>query len=178
MGADSTLMNASVIYAAIRDVMAGKPQMTQDEAFAFLNEWFSVRIPAKNRAEAQAWLDDVKAKNPNIKVTESGLMYEIINEGDLSVRAVEDADEVIVNYKGELKDGTIFDQNDSLKFALNRVIPGWTEGMKLVGKGGEIVLYVPSELGYGERPSGQIPANSALKFNITLLDVVPAAPAN
>ena len=173
---DST-MNANIIAQAIIDVMKGKNSMTIDQANDFRNEYYTLRLPVRQKAEAQEYLDDVKAKNPNIKVTDSGLMYEIIDEGDMSVKATDSADEVLVNYKGTLKDGTVFDQNDSLKFALNRVIKGWTEGMKLVGKGGEIILWVPSDLGYGERGSGQIPANSALKFEVTLLDVIPVAPA-
>jgi FKBP-type peptidyl-prolyl cis-trans isomerase FkpA len=54
------------------------------------------------------------------------------------------------------------------------VIPGWTEGMKLVGKGGEVVLWIPAEMAYGPQPRPGIPANSALKFEVTLLDVIPA----
>ncbi len=173
---DST-MNPNIIAQAILDVMKGKNSMTIEQANDFRNEYYTVRLPVRQKTEAKAYLDEVKAKNPNIKVTDSGLMYEVIDEGDMTVKATSSADEVLVNYKGELKDGTVFDQNDSLKFALNRVIKGWTEGMQLVGKGGEIILWVPSELGYGERGSGQIPGNAALKFNVTLLDVIPATPA-
>lgn len=170
---DST-MNVAVIAAAIQDVINNKPQMTQEEAYDFLNDYFMVRLPAKNKAEADAFLADVEKKNPNIKKSDSGLLYEILDEGDMNTRALNDADQVMVNYKGTLKDGTVFDQNDSIKFALNRVIKGWTEGMKLVGKGGQIILWVPAELGYGDRAQGQIPANAALKFEVDLLDVIPA----
>lgn len=173
---DST-MNVSIIAQAIADAMHNKPQMTHEDAYEFLNEWFSVRLPAKNKAESEAFLQDVKKKNPNVKETETGLMYEILDEGDMNVRAVNDADQVKVNYKGTLKDGFVFDQNDSIQFALNRVIKGWTEGLKLVGKGGQIVLWVPSDLGYGPQQQGQIPANSALKFEVDLIDVIPAEPA-
>ncbi len=170
---DST-MNPAIIYAAIKDALANKSQMTQEEAFAFLNEWFGVRVPAKALAESQAWLDEVKGGS-GVQATESGLLYQIVNEGDMAVKATNDADQVMVNYKGTLKDGSVFDQNDSITFPLNRVIPAWTEGMKLVGKGGEIVLWAPSELAYGPQGSGSIPPNSALKFEVTLLDVIPAA---
>jgi FKBP-type peptidyl-prolyl cis-trans isomerase len=170
---DST-MNVAIIAEAIRDVLNNKPKMTQEEAYAFLNDYFSVRVPARNKAEAEAFLADVEAKNPNVKKTDTGLLYEIIDEGDMNTKAVNDADQVMVNYKGTLANGNVFDQNDSISFALNRVIPGWSEGMKLVGKGGHIILWVPSELGYGERGQGQIPANSALKFEVDLLDVIPA----
>jgi FKBP-type peptidyl-prolyl cis-trans isomerase len=175
-GLDST-MNVAVIAAAIRDAINNKSQMTREQAYDFLNNYFSVVLPARNKAEAEAYLADVEANNPDVKKTESGLLYEIIDEGDMSVKAVNDADQVVVKYVGTLKNGTEFDKNDSLALALNRVIPAWTEGMKLVGKGGHITLWVPAELGYGERGSGPIPGNSALKFEIDLLDVIPATPA-
>ncbi|UKI39050.1 MAG: FKBP-type peptidyl-prolyl cis-trans isomerase [Alistipes putredinis] len=123
--------------------------MTQDQAYEFLNEYFMVRIPARNLKASEEFLNDIAKNNPNIKRTDSGLLYEIILEGDAEVIAKNDKDEVMVNYKGTLKDGKVFDENDSTKFSLNRVIRGWSEGMKLVGKGGKIKLYVPSDLGYG-----------------------------
>ncbi len=174
--ADSSL-NVNVIAAAFRDVWADKLQMSKEDATAFINEWFQVRVPAKQKAEATAWLNKVKAENPNIQTTPSGLMYEIIDAGDPVVKATADADQVTVNYALSLKEGDVIQQNDSITFALNRVIPAWTEGMKLVGKGGKVVLWVPSELGYGARASGPIPANSALKFEVDLLDVIPAPAA-
>ena len=103
-------------------------------------------------------------------------MYEILNPGDPNVKATE-ADEVMVNYALSLKDGNVIQQNDSIPFALNYVIPGWKEGMQLIGKGGEVVLWVPSEIGYGAQGSGPIPPNAALKFEIKLLDVMPASAA-
>ncbi len=171
-------MNARIIAQAIIDAMNDKTEMTIEQANEFRQEYYTVRVPDRQKAEARAYLDDIKDKNPNVKITDSGLMYEIIDEGDMSVRAIEDADEVLVKYRGELKDGTVFDRNEEgWRTPLNRVIKGWTEGVKLIGKGGEIVLWIPSELAYGDRPQRQIPANSALKFNVTLLDVIPATPA-
>jgi FKBP-type peptidyl-prolyl cis-trans isomerase len=173
---DSSL-NVNLLNAAFRDVWAKKEQMTPEAAQAFINEWFQVREPARVKAEGAAWLEEVKAGNPNVQTTESGLLYEIISMGDESMKAVSDEDQVVATYVGTLKDGTQFDKNDSIPFALNRVIKGWTEGMKLIGKGGEMVLWVPAELGYGAGARGPIPANSALKFEIKLLDVIPATPA-
>jgi FKBP-type peptidyl-prolyl cis-trans isomerase len=170
---DSTF-NAATIGSAIKDVFEGKGQMTQEEAYAFLNDWFQVRKPALDMAENAAWLEEVKAGNPNIQTTDSGLMYEIISEGDAAVKATNDADQVVANYRGTLKDGTEFDKNDSITFPLNGVIRGWTEGLKLVGKGGEINLWIPSDLGYGPQGSGPIPPSAALKFEVKLLDVIPA----
>lgn len=172
---DSTL-NVKILQQGIAEAFAGKSQITSEDARMFLNEWFGVRKPALDLAEGKAWLEKVKAENPAIQTTASGLMYEIVNEGDTANKATNDADQVVVNYALSLKDGKEIQRNDSIPFALNAVIPAWTEGVKLIGKGGKINLWVPSELGYGARATGNIPANSALKFEIELLEVTPAAP--
>jgi FKBP-type peptidyl-prolyl cis-trans isomerase len=175
---DSTA-NPATVAQGIADVLKNKPQMTQEEAYAFLNEYFNVRVPARNLKESETFLEEVAASNPNIQKTESGVLYEILDEGDTSIKATDNADQVVVKYRGTLKDGKEFDQNDSISFALNRVIPGWSEGMKLVGKGGHIMLWIPSDLAYGVRGSGNgaIPSNAAIVFDVELLDVIPATPA-
>jgi FKBP-type peptidyl-prolyl cis-trans isomerase len=169
---DSTL-NGDILAAALAASFKDKNIMTLEEANQFIQEWFTIRKPALDAAANQEWFDKLKAENPNIQTTPSGLMYEIINQGDATLKATA-ADQVMVNYALSLKDGKLVQENDSISFPLNRVIPGWTEGMQLIGKGGEIVLWVPAELGYGAQPSGPIPANSALKFEVKLLDVIPA----
>ena len=172
---DSTLQG-DAIAAAFRDVMNDKPQMTLEDAGAFINEYIQVRMPARAAAENKAWFDEVKATNPNIQTTASGLMYEIINAGDAAIKATP-ADQVIAKYRGTLKDGSEFDANENATFPLSGVIQGWIEGLQLIGKGGEIVLWVPAELAYGPQARQGIPANSPLKFEVTLLDVIPAAVA-
>ena len=167
-----SVLNGNIFAAAIRDIFADKAQMTPEDATAFLNEYFGVRKPAMDKAESQAWLDEVKAGNPNIQTTESGLMYEIINPGDATVRATSDADQVVVKYRGTYQDGSQFDANENATIALNGVIDAWKEGMKLVGKGGEIVLWAHPDIAYGQRGNMK-----AMKFEVTLHDVIPAAPA-
>jgi FKBP-type peptidyl-prolyl cis-trans isomerase FkpA/FKBP-type peptidyl-prolyl cis-trans isomerase FklB len=174
---NDSIINGDIFAAAIRDAFNDKGQMTQEDATAFITEYMQVRMPAKAAAEGQKWLDEVKAGNPNIQTPESGLRYEIINPGDPAVKATNDADQVIANYALSLKDGNEIQRNDSITFALNGVIDGWKEGLKLIGKGGEINLWVPSDLGYGSGGSGPIPPNSPLKFEIKLLDVIPAPAA-
>lgn len=85
---------------------------------------------------------------------------------------------VVVNYEGKNRKGKVFDssyeRNEPAEFPLNRVIKGWTEGMKLVGKGGKITLWIPAELAYGERGAGRdIGANEALEFSVEVVDVKP-----
>ncbi len=174
-GVEDSTLNVNILAAAIRDAWNGNTQISEEDAKAFIGEWFEIRVPARAAAANKEWLDKVKAENPNIQTTASGLMYEILSAGDQAVKAVNDADQVVVDYALSIRDGDVVQQRDSISFALNRVIPAWTEGMKLVGKGGKIVLWAPAELGYGSRTSGSIPANSALKFEVRLIDVIPAA---
>ena len=99
--------------------------------------------------------------------TESGLAYQIIEPGN-DKKAVSSQDTVWVDYKGTLLDGTVFDENKNINFTLGRVIPGWTEGMKLVGEGGKIKLVIPGDLAYGEYGSRSIEPNATLVFDVTL----------
>ena len=99
--------------------------------------------------------------------TESGLAYKVIEPGNAK-KAVSDQDTVWVDYKGALLDGTVFDQNDNINFSLNRVIKGWSEGMKLIGEGGKVKLVIPGELAYGEYGTRGIEPNSTLVFDVTL----------
>ncbi len=120
------------------------------------------------KAEEKVWFEE-NAKKEGVQQTESGLQYIIQAEGE--GEKVTDQDTVVVNYKGTLLDGTVFDENDSTTFAANRVIKGWTEGLGLLGKGGKATLYIPYELGYGERGTYGIEPFSTLIFDVEVLDV-------
>lgn len=116
--------------------------------------------------------------NPNVKKSDSGLYYEIIEEGDGSKAGPEDT--VKLNYEGALPDGTVFDSSfkrgQPATFPVAGVVPGFGEGVQLVAPGGKVKLYIPPQLGYGERPppGSQIPPNSVLVFDVELLEVNPA----
>ena len=172
-------LDLNAVCASLKETATGKGKMSPDDAMMFLREYFMVRVPAKNKVEGEEFLSEVE-KKANVKKTESGLLYEIIREGS-DVKATSDADRVRVMYEGKLKDGTVFDSSyergDTAEFPLNGVIKGWGEGMKLVGEGGKIKLWVPSELGYGENGAGTISPNEPLVFEIELIGVTPAAAA-
>jgi FKBP-type peptidyl-prolyl cis-trans isomerase len=109
----------------------------------------------------------------------SGLRYAIVSPG--LGAAPKPTDIVKVNYTGTLIDGTVFDsserQGKPIEFALDKVIPGWTEGLQKIGKGGKIKLFVPPDLGYGDDGRPGIPPGSVLVFDVELLDVTPASTA-
>ncbi len=113
-------------------------------------------------------------RSGNVITTESGLQYEVIEEGDGAKPTRRD--QVTVHYKGELTDGTVFDSSydrgQPATFPLNRVIPGWTEGLQLMRVGAKYKFYIPPDLGYGSRGAGSsIPPNSALIFQVELLRI-------
>ena len=132
----------------------------------------------KNKKGSEDFLTKNKTA-PDVKVTASGLQYKITREGAGPSPKIDDT--VVVNYKGTLIDGSEFDssfkRNAPAEFPIRGVIPGWTEGLQLMKKGGTATFYVPPELGYGDRARQQIPANAVLTFEVELLDVKPGKPA-
>jgi FKBP-type peptidyl-prolyl cis-trans isomerase FkpA len=123
--------------------------------------------------EGSAFLAKNRVKDGVIE-TESGLQYEVLREGEGAHPA--DTSVVKVHYHGTLLDGTVFDssvdRDEPVEFPLNRVIPGWTEGLQLMSVGSKYKFYIPQELAYGSRAQGQIPAYSTLVFEVELLDII------
>ena len=108
-----------------------------------------------------------------VVTTDSGLKYEVIDAGEGT--APTKTQTVVAHYTGWLTDGKVFDSShargEPTSFPLNRVIPGWTEGLQLMKPGGKFLFQIPPELGYGARQSGQIPPNSWLVFYVELIEV-------
>lgn len=132
---------------------------------------------AVNKAEGEKFMQDNKMKD-GVVATDSGLQYRIMEAGNDVKPGPKDT--VFVQYTGTLLDGTVFDESDKekdpVRFTLNRVIKGWTEGLQQVGEGGKIQLFVPDSLAYGARRTGNIGPNSTLLFDIEVVKVgkVPA----
>ncbi|HEY1108310.1 MAG TPA: FKBP-type peptidyl-prolyl cis-trans isomerase [Opitutaceae bacterium] len=132
----------------------------------------------KNNAKNVEFFAKLKDKKGVIALP-SGLYYEITQEGTGASPSA--ADRVKVHYEGKLLDGTVFDSSikrgQPAEFALNEVIPGWTEGLQKIKKGGKAILHVPYQLGYGEQGNQGIPPFATLVFEVELLDIVGGAPA-
>ena len=182
----------------------GEGLMTTEELQAYLQNYFMVVFPQQQKEASEAWLAKMESKS-GVQKSDSGLLYKVVKEGDMSRSAIDDRDEVTVHYTGRDRMGEVFDsslfenmpkerqemlrqyqpdrfdekgniiENEPVTFPLNRVIKGWTEGMKLVGEGGQITLWIPSDMAYGERGAGQdIGPNEALEFKVELIKVTPA----
>ena len=124
-----------------------------------------------DRTDEEKILDYIEENNLTADRHESGLYYTIEEAG--SADQPDPTDSVTVRYKGSLLNGNVFDQTPSdttVTFPLANLIPAWQIGIPLIGRGGEITLYSPSNLGYGNQSVGSIPAGSVLVFEIDLVD--------
>lgn len=178
-------IDLKVVFAAIEGTLAGKaPQLTPEEAME-VQKGFAERLQAKRAAEMQEMAVKNKAageaflaKNKTaagVQSTASGLQYQVITNGTGPKPAATDT--VRVHYVGTLLDGTKFDSSvdrgEPAQFALNAVIPGWTEALQMMPVGSKYKLWIPSELAYGDRGTpGPIGPNQTLVFEVELLEIV------
>ncbi|MFW5823862.1 MAG: FKBP-type peptidyl-prolyl cis-trans isomerase [Marinobacter sp.] len=127
-----------------------------------------------NREAGEEFLAE-NAGREDVKTTDSGLQYEVLEEGDGVQPGPED--EVKVHYTGELLSGEVFDSSrergEPVTFRLNQVIDGWTEGLQLMKEGSRFKLYIPSDLAYGPGGNMSIGPNETLVFDVELLEVNP-----
>ncbi|GHT52781.1 peptidyl-prolyl cis-trans isomerase [Spirochaetia bacterium] len=135
------------------------------------------RRAEENRAKEVQYLAE-NGRRAGVSTTESGLQYEVISSGNGAKPGGEAL--VRVDYEGTLTDGTVFDstweRNEAAEFPLNRVIPGWNEGIQLMGVGDTYIFYIPSGLAYGEEGAGEvIPPFSTLIFKVELLEILDSA---
>ena len=184
-------LNIAQLQKGMKDALNAKEGEPMDSAFvkqfkidpsemnSIINGFLQKRMAyegALNKEKGDKFRREFYVKN-SADSTASGIVY-LIQDSGTELRAVNDRDTVKVNYRGTLIDGKEFDANEGISFPLNRVIKGWTEGMKLVGEGGKITLVIPANLAYGERAPRNIGTNSTLIFDVDLLEVHPyVAPA-
>jgi FKBP-type peptidyl-prolyl cis-trans isomerase FklB len=177
LGSGVTSLEYADLAAGIKDVLEkNQPQISYQEAQQVLGKFFSeleAKIAGEAKAAGEAFLAE-NAKREGVKVTESGLQYEVL-EATIGQKP-KATDKVRVHYEGTLIDGTVFDSSykrgESITFGLNQVIKGWTEGLQLMSIGSKYKLYLPYQLAYGERGAGaNIPPYAALIFTVELLGI-------
>ena len=171
-------IKADPLAKAFSDVYNNKTlAIDDDDKLKEILNGYIEKIEAQQAEEAKQKEDDFlsnNAKDPDIKTTESGLQYRIVKEG--SGKHPSDTCGVKIHYEGKLTDGTVFDSSfdneEPVEFNVDGLIPGMTEGLKLMSEGAEYIFYIPSDLGYGSySPAEIIPAYSTLIFDIELLEV-------
>lgn len=169
-----TTLNPNILAAAIKDVYAKKSEMTPEQASAFIQEYMTVGMARKNAAAGKEFIE--KAVKNGAQTLESGLAYKIDKPGADTKIAL--GDSIYVKYTLTLPNGQELEKSEeAIPMLLQEpyLIKGWLEGLPLIGEGGQITLFVPGDLAYGEN-GGRLGPNQALKFDIEVTKVVPGAP--
>ena len=131
-------------------------------------------LPDINLAKGAEYLSEQR-KRKGVKETESGILYEVLKDGNGSLPVL--TDEVEVHYHGTLVNGEVFDSSrdrgEPAKFRLNQVIAGWTEALQLMKVGAKWKIFIPADLAYGKNGSNSIGPNETLTFEVELLSITP-----
>lgn len=178
---DSTdILNKNLFVNGFRDGIAGNEEkITMDSAQVLVKKqmdyYHKVNMEKKygaNRLAGEEFLK-LNGKKDSVQTTVSGLQYKILTKGTGEVPQA--TSKVKVNYEGKLIDGTVFDssykRNQPATFGCNQVIKGWTEALTMMPVGSKWEIYIPQELGYGDREQGKIPPFSTLVFTVELLGI-------
>lgn len=169
-----------VFIAGLRDAVSGNVQLDDEQTMTALMT-LQQRLMDRQVAEAQAAREQGEAfltengQRAEVTTTASGLQYEVLQSGAGTGASPSATDTVLAHYEGRLIDGEVFDSSiargEPTSFALNQVIPGWTEGLQLMKPGDKWRFFIPPSLAYGPGGSGPIPPNSTLVFDVELLEV-------
>ncbi|MEO0369106.1 MAG: FKBP-type peptidyl-prolyl cis-trans isomerase [Pseudomonadota bacterium] len=179
-------LDLDAVLAGLKDLSTGaEPKMTVEEMQAAqVNQQQKMQaeyaaLASNNKAASDAFIEK-NASAANVKVTASGLQYEVLREGK---GEAPQADSMVeLHYMGKTIDGTVFDSSYDrgapATFSTAGVIPGFSEGIQLMKEGGKIRLFIPAAMAYGENGPPSIGPNQALIFEVELIDVKTAAELN
>ena len=173
-GGDS--LDVAAMTAGLKDVMTGKEsQIPEMEVMVLVQIYMQAAMEKKAlrmKAESAKFLEDNK-KVEGVQTTQSGLQYKVISSG--KGKSPVATDKVTVHYTGKFVDGKAFDSSvgrDPVTFEVGGVIPGWTEALQLMHEGDKWMIYLPYDIAYGERGSGNdIPPYATLIFEVELIKV-------
>lgn len=169
-------VDLNVVSGAINAICSGdSSKLTDAQIQEVMANYFTKVLPAKQIAANAEVFKNLAKENPNAISDESGILYEIIKEGDMTQTA-QPQDSAMIHYTGSLFDGTVFDSSvergEPVNFApLQNTIPGFNIAAGKIGVGGKVKVWIPSDLAYGPQGQGPIPANANLIFEIEIISV-------
>jgi FKBP-type peptidyl-prolyl cis-trans isomerase FklB len=174
-------LDSAALLAGLSDALDGELKMDDNSIMAALQSLVARQEQAQqsaiqgNLAASEAWLAENAAKSGVVSL-DSGLQYEIIESGPAGGASPALSDSVLAHYHGTLTDGSVFDSSvergEPAQFGLSQVISGWTEALQLMKVGDKWRLFIPPAMAYGEAsPTPAIPPNSALIFEVELLEI-------
>ena len=176
MQMDSTVRSEQII-AGIADVLEGTPKMTLEEGKFYLLSYMNYDVYERVRKYEEQYLSDLATTDKNIVRTRTGLTYKVKELGDMGKTASHPRDTVAITYTAANMAGVEVDSHeqraDTLRTALNKFDQGLQEGIKLVGEGGEITLWIPSGLAYGSAGDEEkgIKPNEILRYDVKIVEV-------
>lgn len=179
-------INLQVVAQSLLDIVHGTNNWSRAQMTPLLRR-FQAQFEEnerKKREEMMASMETNKkegteflkrnANDKSVKSTKSGLQYKVVKEGDGKRPTAKNR--VRVHYTGKLLNGKVFDSSvergEPMEFGVSEVIAGWTEGLQLMSEGSKYIFYIPSNLGYGDNPIGDIPPGSTLIFEVELLKII------
>ena len=179
------VISYAILQKAMEDVFKKRSfSLTEQQANMCIQQRLQVNAAKKSNGEKSKSLAFLEAnkKRAGVITLPSGLQYEITKKGDATSAMPKLEDTVVANYAGTLIDGKEFDNSykrgEPLTIPVGGVIKGWTEVLQLMHIGDKFKVFIPSELGYGERGAGaEIPPGAALIFDMELLKIKPAVAA-
>lgn len=179
-------INLQVVAQSLLDIVHGTNNWSRAQMTPLLRR-FQAQFEEnerKKREEMMASMETNKkegteflkrnANDKSVKSTKSGLQYKVVKEGNGKRPTAKNR--VRVHYTGKLLNGKVFDSSvergEPMEFGVSEVIAGWTEGLQLMSEGSKYIFYIPSNLGYGDNPIGDIPPGSTLIFEVELLKII------
>lgn len=173
---DSTI-NREVLMMGIEDVLANNAKLSREEAKEYFLVYMNYGIYERVRKYEDKYLNDLVATDKDIMRKPSGLTYKVASVGDMNKIPSNERDTIALTYRatritGEEVD-VVSEREDTIRTALRDFVPGLKEGMKLIGEGGKITLWLPSQLGYGSEGSEEkgIRPNEMLRYELNIIEV-------
>ena len=173
-----TTLRAEAIVKGINDVLKGKEIMSVEDARTYFLAYMTYDVYERVRNYEEQYLSDLKASNNKIQRTKSGLTYKVQKLGDMNNTASNERDTVVLVYRAERLSGEevdcVAERDDTMRMALRQLTSGMKEGVKLIGEGGSITLWMPSELAYGAEGDVEkgVNPNEMLRYEVEIVEII------